>query len=157
VPAILTLIGDVAKGFLPVLLARSLLDDQVLIALAGLAAFLGHLFSVFLRFSGGKGVATAFGVFLALTPAAAAVSAAVFAAAAVSTRYVSVASLLGAAVLPPAAAVLGAPWPVCGTALVVAAAVVVRHRGNLSRLRQGEEPKFQIQRRRATRSRSDQP
>lgn len=146
-PALLTLIGDIAKGFVPVLLARALLTHQMLIALVGLAAFFGHLFSIFLRFSGGKGVATAFGVFLGLAPAAAAVSAVIFATVAVWTRYVSLASLLAAAALPLATAVLGYRYPVWSAALIVAAAIVVRHRDNLWRLRHGNEPRFRVRHR----------
>jgi glycerol-3-phosphate acyltransferase PlsY len=146
--ALLTLIGDIAKGFVPTVLARVLLPDLRLIVAVGLAAFFGHIFSVFLRFSGGKGVATAFGVFLGLAPAAAAVSVLVFAAVAYSTRYISLASLLAAASLPLAAAAFGAASVVCAAALVVAVTVVVRHRDNLSRLRRGAESKFHVRRHR---------
>lgn len=145
--AILTLTGDVVKGIIPVVVARSLLTDQEPIVLVGLAAFFGHLFSIFLRFSGGKGVATAFGVFLGLAPVAAAVSAVVFAVVAFWTRYASLASLLAAAALPLAAAMFGYAWPVCGAALIAAAAIIVRHRDNVSRLRAGREPKFQTRHR----------
>jgi glycerol-3-phosphate acyltransferase PlsY len=105
--AFLTLIGDIAKGLVPAVVARALLMDQRLIALAALASFFGHIFSMFLRFSGGKGVATGFGAFLGLTPGAAGVAALVFAVTALMTRYVSLASMLAAVSLPIASAMLG--------------------------------------------------
>jgi acyl phosphate:glycerol-3-phosphate acyltransferase len=142
--AVLTLAGDVIKGFVPAMLARATLANPWLIATVGLAAFCGHIFSIFLRFSGGKGVATALGVFLALAPAAAAVCVIVFALTARLTRYVSVASLAGAAALP-AATLLWADAPATSAAALIAAGVILfTHRSNLTRLRQGTEPTFGI-------------
>jgi glycerol-3-phosphate acyltransferase PlsY len=141
---LLTLIGDVAKGAVPAAVALFLLINPWLIALTGVAAVCGHLFSAFLRFSGGKGVATAFGVFVILTPAAAACSAVVFALAAVSTRYVSLASMLAALALPAGAVAFGYPAPFRAAAAIVAACVLMRHRQNLVRLRRGVEPRFRI-------------
>jgi glycerol-3-phosphate acyltransferase PlsY len=143
---LLTLLGDVAKGILPTALARLLLADPWLLALTGVAAVFGHLFSVFLRFAGGKGVATAFGVFLVLTPAAAALSAVVFAAAAFWTRYVSMASVLAAVTLPILIFLWGYTSPFQVAAVAVAVSVVMRHRDNLSRLRRGLEPQFNVRR-----------
>jgi glycerol-3-phosphate acyltransferase PlsY len=144
--AILTLSGDVAKGFVPAMAAGALIPDQRLVALVGLAAFFGHLFSVFARFSGGKGVATAFGVFLALAPAAAGLAALLFAAVASVTRYASVASIVAAASLPLLCVALGGAAPVNFAAVCVATAIVIRHRENLSRLARGTEPTFQVRR-----------
>jgi glycerol-3-phosphate acyltransferase PlsY len=144
--AVLTLGGDIAKGLIPVLVARELGMVPAVIATVGLGAVLGHIYSVFLHFSGGKGVATAFGVFLGMAPAAAAVSVVVFVALALVTRYVSLASMLAAFALPIASAAMGYATPICGAALAVAVVVVLRHRDNLSRLRQGVEPKFQMRR-----------
>lgn len=143
---ILTLAGDIAKGFVPVAVARALLADQGLIAVVGLAAFFGHIFSIFLRFSGGKGVATGFGVFLGLAPLAAGCAALSFAAVVVTTRYVSLASVTAATALPLASWALGSAWPVSGAAVVSGVFVVIRHRQNLSRLLHGAEPKFQMKR-----------
>jgi len=140
--AVLTLIGDIAKGFGPVVLARVLSPDPSLVIVVGLAAFFGHIFSVFLRFSGGKGVATALGVFVGLAPAAAVVCVAVFAVVAFATRYLSVASLLAAATLPLVTVAGSYAVRTRLAATVVAAVIVVRHRENLSRLWQGTEPKF---------------
>ena len=145
-PALLTLIGDVAKGLLPVLAARALLHDPRAIAAVGVAAVCGHVWSVFLRFSGGKGVATGFGFFLALTPPAALIAAVVFGVAARLTRYASVASLLAALSLPAATAALGYERAYWVAALVVAAIIVARHRDNLRRLRSGREPQFRAKR-----------
>jgi glycerol-3-phosphate acyltransferase PlsY len=144
---LLTLLGDVVKGAVPAAVARLLLTDPWVMAPMGVAAVCGHLFSVFLRFSGGKGVATAFGVFVILTPAAAACSAVLFALVAVSTRYVSLASMLAALTLPAVAVVFGYPAPFCGAAAIVAGSILVRHRENLMRLRRGMEPRFRIGRR----------
>ena len=143
-PAVLTLLGDLLKGLLPSLLARFTLANHWQIAAVGLAAFFGHVFSVFLRFSGGKGVATGCGVFIALAPLAAAASAAVFVITVAATRYVSVASLLAALALPAATATLGYPSALVTAAFVVALTVVVRHRSNLSRLRLGSEPRVDL-------------
>jgi len=145
-PALVTLIGDVAKGFVPTAIAPALLADVRLVALVAVAAFFGHIFSVFLRFSGGKGVATGFGVFLALAPGAAGIAALVFAFIALATRFVSLASILGAAALPVASAAAGSAPPVTVAALIVAAAIIIRHRENLSRLLRGVEPRFQVKR-----------
>jgi glycerol-3-phosphate acyltransferase PlsY len=145
-PALLTLAGDVAKGFVPAVIARALLPDARLVALVAVAAFFGHICSVFLRFSGGKGVATGFGVFLALAPGAAFVAAVVFAAVAVATRYVSLASVLAALSLPVATVAVGATPAAWAAALMICTTIVFRHRDNLSRLRRGSEPKFQYRR-----------
>jgi glycerol-3-phosphate acyltransferase PlsY len=142
--AAMTLVGDVAKGLLPCVLARFLLTGPWEIALVGCAAFFGHVFSVFLRFSGGKGVATGFGVFLGLAPLAAVVSAIIFAIAAFTTRYVSLASILAAGVLPLATSELHYSDASVCSAIAVAVTIIVRHRQNLSRLRRGAEPKFEI-------------
>ena len=140
--ALLTLICDIAKGFVPTVIARALLVDPWLVQFVGLAAFFGHIYSVFLRFSVGKGVATGFGVFLGLAPIAAVVCVAVFAAVAFSTRYVSLASMAAAASLPVASVLAGYGIPTCASGLVIGAVIVARHRDNLGRLRRGVEPKF---------------
>jgi glycerol-3-phosphate acyltransferase PlsY len=144
---LLTLFADVAKGALPAVLARLVFGDAGILALVALAAVCGHLFSIFLRFSGGKGVATAFGVFVVLTPVAAVLSAVVFAAAVISTRYVSLASTLGAFALPIAAVACRYPIALCIVAAVVSALIILRHRDNLARLFRGAEPQFGVQRR----------
>jgi glycerol-3-phosphate acyltransferase PlsY len=141
---VLTLLCDVAKGFVPVLLASYALDEGWQVALVGCAAFAGHVYPVFVRFSGGKGVSTAFGVFLCLAPAAAATSLAVFLAVALGTRYVSLASLLAALTLAVASVAYGYGAPVWAAGWLVWAVVTVRHRQNIARLWRGQEPRFRI-------------
>jgi glycerol-3-phosphate acyltransferase PlsY len=134
-----TLLGDCAKGFLPVLLARHLLSEPVFVAAAGLAAFLGHVFSIFLRFRGGKGVATALGVFLALAPEAVGIAVGLFALCYAAFRMVSVGSLVGALALPALMAVFGAEPAYLALAGVILVAILITHRENLARLWRGRE------------------
>src|SRR5262249_36762998 len=138
---IFTLIGDAAKGFLPVYLAQRLGFDATFVGLAALAAFLGHLFPVFLKFSGGKGVATALGALLALTPAAAGALVIVFLVTALAGRIVSLASIAAAATAPVAVWLLG--YPAVTTAVVTAMALLIiwRHEKNIHRLMAGAERK----------------
>ena len=145
-----TLVADAAKGAIPVLVARAAAGPPWLPAAAGLAAFAGHVFPVTLGFAGGKGVATALGVLAPLAPTAAACAVTVFLAAFLATRYVSVGSLLGAVTAPVALAVLGAPAPVLGAGAAMAFVIVIRHRGNLARLRAGTEPRAGLLKRQAS-------
>ena len=135
-----TLVGDALKGAGPVLIARWMTGDLAMAAATGLAAVVGHVFPISLRFAGGKGVATALGVVLALCPRAAAASVLVFAGVVAGTGYVSVGSMVAALVAPVAMALTGAPPPVVGAGLAMAALIVLRHRDNLRRLRAGTEP-----------------
>ena len=139
---VLTLIGDCLKGVLPVLAARQcgLASDQV--ALVGLAAFCGHVFSVFLRFKGGKGVATALGVFLALAPLAVAAALALFVALMMIWRYVSLGSISAAAIMPLAVFMLGGSRVLVVVTLIIALIVIVRHHENIRRLFAGTENRF---------------
>ncbi|HEU4383168.1 MAG TPA: glycerol-3-phosphate 1-O-acyltransferase PlsY [Anaeromyxobacteraceae bacterium] len=142
---IATLVLDAMKGVLPVLAARAFLEPAGVggaawPAAAGVAAFLGHLFPPWLRFHGGKGVATALGVVLALSPWVALAAAAAFAAVIGVTRIVSAASLAGAATCAVGMLLLhGARNPATWAAFFMAAAIAVRHRGNIGRLARGEE------------------
>ena len=139
---VLTLIGDCGKGYLAGWLAGKILEAQWAVAVAALAAFLGHVFSVFLKFKGGKGVATGLGIFLYLMPWAGLASIGIFMLTLVITRYVSVSSLLAAVSIPWLGFYFHAPGP---SIYVAAAAVVVtafRHRENMQRLIDGTENKF---------------
>lgn len=133
---------DVAKGFVPALVGLRVGGDWVGI-LAGAAAMVGHARPVFLRFSkGGKMVATAGGVALALAPLAALACLVVWLAVFAAFRYASLASIVTAAALPLACLVLGASWPVVGFAAIAAIGVLVLHWHNIRRLLAGSEPRF---------------
>lgn len=139
---IITLIGDCLKGLLPVVLVKlSALPPEVA-AWVGLAAFCGHVFSVFLKFRGGKGVATALGVFLALAPLAVAIAVALFAVLMFIWRYVSLGSISAAAAMPLTVYLLGGSNTVTAVTLVIAAVVIIRHSENIKRLISGTENRF---------------
>jgi acyl phosphate:glycerol-3-phosphate acyltransferase len=136
---------DIAKGVIPVLVFAPLVTRSELFALGcGVAAILGHVFSVFVHFKGGKGVATAAGVMLGLTPLALAVAAAVWALLVVGTGYVSLGSIGAAAVLPFAVYLLERPTTseLLWIDAAVAAGVIVLHRRNIERLIRGTESRF---------------
>lgn len=139
---VITLAGDVAKGAFPQLVCQGLGLDVSVAAYAGMASVLGHLYPIFGGFRGGKGVATAFGVLLVLAPPASVAALAVFVVTANATRYVSVASMTAAAVLPLALYVFDSPWDVVEMGILVATALLWRHRENLVRLMQHSEPTF---------------
>lgn len=130
---------DMSKGMAAVALATLLAGGTALIALSGAAAIVGHIYPVWLKFHGGKGVAVAAGVFTMLSPAAAAAAAGLFLVTAWVTRYVSLASIAATVALPPAAWLLGSPMPVVLVAFGSAALILFRHRANWSRLRAGTE------------------
>jgi glycerol-3-phosphate acyltransferase PlsY len=139
---ILTLVGDCLKGLLPVLFVKHSSLPPEFAAWVALAAFCGHVFSVFLKFKGGKGVATALGVFLALAPLAVTIALALFAALMFIWRYVSLGSISAAAVMPLAVYFMGGSATVTGVTLVIAAIVIFRHHENIRRLLSGTENKF---------------
>jgi glycerol-3-phosphate acyltransferase PlsY len=139
---IMTLIGDCLKGLLPVVLAWKLGLLEPMQAWIGLAAFCGHVFSVFLLFKGGKGVATALGVFLALSPLAVLGALAVFILLVAIWRYISLGSIVAAAVMP--LIIFFRPHSnelLIATALI-SAIVIIKHHTNISRLMAGTESKF---------------
>lgn len=141
---VLTLLGDMTKGLLPVLLVRLLaLGDIALVCTAGAALF-GHICSPFLRFSGGKGVATGLGVFLALAPLAILLALLFFAATFAVSRIVSLASVVAAAVTPFLVLALDYPRPYVIAGFVIAGVIILRHHENLARLWRGQEPKFSL-------------
>ncbi len=148
----LTLLLDLCKGYVAVVLAMHLAargaeggrEQLSLAAAAGIAAVLGHVFPVWLRFHGGKGVATAMGVFLALAPRAALASLGVFLLVVVLTRFVSLASIAAAAIFP----VFVLLWTPSRPPMLVAAAVFIpllilaKHHANIRRLLAGKESRF---------------
>jgi len=129
---------DIAKGAGSVMLVQRF-DGGAVTAAAGLAAIVGHVFPVWLRFRGGKGVATACGVFTVLTPAAVGPALAVFLGSVWITRYISVGSTLAALALPPIAYATGSPMPVLGVAFIASMLILIRHRTNLHRVLAGTE------------------
>ena len=139
---LLTLIGDAVKGLVPVLIALRSGSSEQTAALVGLAAFFGHIFSCFLRFAGGKGVATALGVSFGLAPIAATIVLPLFAVVAALSGYVSVASLAAAFAMPPLAILLGYSRATVGATMVMAGTIAVRHRDNIRRLRFGTEARI---------------
>ncbi len=139
---ILTLIADVAKGLIPVFAALQLGAAPAAAGLVGTAAFLGHLYPVFLKFHGGKGVATALGVFIGLAPLVTLVLIVIFAAVALTSRIVSLSSMAAALAAPVALWFFSYPPPVIGLSALIAAMIILRHRGNLRRLLAGTEPRF---------------
>jgi acyl phosphate:glycerol-3-phosphate acyltransferase len=139
---LLTLLADSAKGFIPAIIAQQMAFDHTAVALIATAAFLGHLYPVFLRFQGGKGVATAFGVLLALAPMATLVSLAVFTAVILSSRTVSLSSIAAAIAAPIALWFLSYPLPLIVMSALFAVMIILRHRENIRRLLSGTEPRF---------------
>ena len=139
---ILTLIADATKGFLPVFLALQFGASLAVTILVGTAAFLGHLFPVFLRFRGGKGVATALGVFLALAPMATLVLVVLFGVTGLTSRIVSLSSILTALASPIILWLFAYPPLLVGMAAFIALAITWRHQNNIRRMMNGSEPRF---------------
>lgn len=140
---VITLLVDVAKGFIPVLIASRLGFDLTVTVLAALAAFVGHLYPVFLKFHGGKGVATALGIFLAVAPLASVVMLFVFAAVIAMTRRVSLASMAAAGAAPLVLWIFSYPALLVALGFVIALMIVLRHHENIRRLFEGTEPRFE--------------
>ena len=142
-PGILTLVGDILKGFLPLLAIKLWLDPSPgQLGLAGVVAIVGHCYPAYLRFRGGKGVATALGIFLVLDPLALLGGCLVFVAAVALTRYISLGSTLAAVTVPLLTLLLGRPLPLLIGAALIGMLIVWRHRDNLQRLRAGTENRF---------------
>lgn len=140
--AVLTLAGDILKGVVAVWVARAVTDDTVILALVGLAVFIGHLWPVFFGFRGGKGVATALGVWSAFNPWVGLSLTVTWLAMAVLFRYSSLAAL-AAAVAAPLYVYLLMPQPAYLAMMVAMSALLVfRHRANVARLLAGTETKI---------------
>jgi glycerol-3-phosphate acyltransferase PlsY len=139
-PGLATLVGDIVKGWVAVALA-GWIDGGApgALAVGAVAAVVGNCWSVFLGFRGGKGVATGLGALLRLTPLATLAALPVFLVVVLTTRFVSLGSLLGAACVPFGALALGAPRSAVAGAVAVTAIVVLRHHENIARLRAGTE------------------
>ena len=137
--AVLVLLLDVLKGAASVLWVARLTAGDAAPALAGAAAVVGHIYPVWLRFRGGKGVATAAGAFGVLSPLAIAPAAALFVATVWVTRYISLGSIVATVALGPLAWAAGASDAVIAAACLAGLLVVFRHRTNIDRLRRGVE------------------
>ena len=141
--AALTLLGDVIKGLAPTAIALYVFHaPPLVVAIVGLATIVGHNWSVFLKFEGGKGVATGLGVLVVLSWQAALVWAIVFLATALTTRIASLSSMLATAAAPVALLMLHAPWPYTAYAIISLALVLWRHQSNIRRLIAGSEPRI---------------
>jgi glycerol-3-phosphate acyltransferase PlsY len=141
-PAAITFAGDILKGLIPVVLARFAGLSASGLAAVGFAAFLGSIASIFLRFTGGRGVATSLGIWLVLAPLPVAIASFVFATLIAISRIVSLASMGAAIALVPATAVFGCPRPYVLLAIAISGLVLSRHRANIGRLIAGEEPRI---------------
>lgn len=150
---ILVLVLDALKGVIGALILPLLLDKAIILwnffdyndlrLILGLAAIFGHIFSVYLNFKGGKGVATALGVFLATAPLPTLIAFAVAVPLIVITKYVSLGAIVGAIILPIAVAVIYKEFSlIFWVSLFMTIMVLVRHRGNIKRLIQGKENKI---------------
>jgi acyl phosphate:glycerol-3-phosphate acyltransferase len=146
VAGVATLLLDIAKGYLAVWIAGRLTDQSPWwMSAAALAVMAGHAFPVFLRFQGGKAVASFVGAFLCLTPLALAAVLVVFVATVAWTRHISMGSIVGAATFPLGVWLILQPsLPVIMAAIVAGAFIIYRHSSNVQRLRSGQEHKFRF-------------
>jgi glycerol-3-phosphate acyltransferase PlsY len=142
--AIAVMALDVAKGAAAVAIAYAASSGHAVVALTGAAAVVGHIYPIWLRFHGGKGVAVAAGVFAMLTPEATAIAITLFLLTVWATRYVSLGSVAATIALPPAAWLTGAPGAVVAAAAGSSGLILFRHRANLRRLRSGTERRLLV-------------
>lgn len=141
---ILTLGGDMLKGLIPVLVVRQLGLGENVEAGTALATILGHMFSIFLGFSGGKGIATGFGAFLGIAPQAMLLAIFPFGVLFGLTKIVSVSSLAATIATPILFALLGYPRSYIIAGALISLLIVVRHRENIIRLWKGEESRLNL-------------
>lgn len=139
---VLTLLADALKGMVPVAIGLWMNLPPEAIAVIASAAFLGHLYPIFLKFRGGKGVATGLGALLIIAPLATLLLVGVFVAVVFPTRLVSLSSIIAAALAPLALWMFFQPPAIVWLGAFLAAMIVWRHRGNIQRLMAGTEPRF---------------
>jgi acyl phosphate:glycerol-3-phosphate acyltransferase len=141
---ILTLVLDAGKGYLAVILAGWLSGDVAWQGVAAVFAIIGHIFTVWLRFKGGKGVATGCGAYLALSPLALLTTLGAFILILLLTRYISAASIGATALFPVWAFIYGEPAPLLWSAIIGGVLIIVKHHQNIRRLLSGTENKFAL-------------
>ncbi len=140
---ILTLVGDLLKGAIPVIIAIQWGESNLWIAISGLSPFLGHIFPIFLGFKGGKGVATALGVYLVISPIAVLIEFLAFAGIVWKWRFISLGSIACAITIPVLIAFFRSDSQAYFIISVIMAALILyRHQPNISRLLQGTENKW---------------
>ena len=139
---LVTLAGDLSKGLAAVVIASRLLDSHWQIAVAGLMAFTGHVYPVFLKFKGGKGVATGLGIFLFLMPVATVSAMGVFAVTLWASAYVSLGSVLASLLLPIFGIFYQYPPEFMAVSVIVALIVLHKHTENMQRILDGKESRF---------------
>jgi glycerol-3-phosphate acyltransferase PlsY len=140
----LTLVGDCLKGLIPVLFAVWIVRSDIWVSLVALSAFVGHLFPVFLKFKGGKGVATALGIYLGIAPLAVLIDAGIFFGVVRKWRFVSLGSLTAAAAMPILIAILTQSKPYVIASLIIAVLIYYRHHENIRRLLAGSESRLDL-------------
>lgn len=140
---ILTLLGDALKGAIPVGFVKfGLFFPEWAVAAVAVAAFLGHCYPIYLHFKGGKGVATALGIYLILSPLAVLIAFLLFAAILYQTRFVSLGSIAAATLLPFLVIFINRSHELLAASLVISILVILRHRANIRRLLDGTESRF---------------
>ena len=142
IAALATVLGDAGKGWAAVLVARALDLDDTAIAVTGAAAFLGHVFPVWLRFRGGKGVATAAGVLIAFDWRLGLAAIASWLVVAVVSRYSSLAGIVAAVVAPVAGWWILGPGPLLYAVAAMGVVLIARHHANIAKLARGEESRI---------------
>lgn len=145
VPAAIVFIGDTLKGFGAVVLAAAMIEGKYqpyIVIAAGLLSIIGHSASPFLKFKGGKGVATSLGVIIGMNPLIAAIAFGLWIVTVATLRYVSIASIVAAFSAPAMMFFTDVPRPYVAFALAAACIILMRHRSNIKRLLGGTEPKF---------------
>jgi len=140
--AAITLLGDFLKGLIPVLLAKQFSADPVVISLTAMAAFFGHLYPLYFKFQGGKGVATALGVFLGLNPLMFAFVALTWMGVAYLSRISSLSALVGMAVALLGSIIFWENLPLVGAVFVIVAFIFLKHKDNIERIIAGTESKI---------------
>jgi len=141
---ILTLIGDTAKGFFPVFFIQYGEKNMVLTAFIGFAVFIGHLYPIYLKFRGGKGVATALGVYIALTPLAVLIDVLIFVLVVLKWRYVSLGSLIATCAMPIILLFLKMPSEFVSLSVLIGIFIFLKHSENIKRLKNGTENRVKI-------------